>query len=321
MTKTRQKLLENFDDEVREKLREQADKSERALNKFERLLMRTTQHELNGHAEFLGDSSFRLRSPPFPEKDSEIPLGLYELPRRTGEAHLYRLNHPLAEAVLERASQRELAAGAVLFDYKGHKGKVTTLEQFVGKAGWLLSSIFTVEAMGQAEDYLLLAAITDDGTVLDYDTAHRLLTLPGSLENSELPLAPDQLEVITHKSKATVQHDISERNAQFFELEVAKLENWAEDLKLGLEREIKEVDRQIKEARRAATTALTLEAKLAGQKQIRTLEAQRSQKRRSLFDAQDDVDKQRESLISAVEGKLEQKSGLRELFTVRWTLS
>src|SRR5256885_9078876 len=80
ITKTRQKLLENFDDEVREKLREQADKSERALNKFERLLMRTTQHELKDNAEFLDDSAFRLNSAPFPDKDGEIPLGLYELP-------------------------------------------------------------------------------------------------------------------------------------------------------------------------------------------------------------------------------------------------
>src|SRR6266849_813420 len=72
MTRTRQKLLENFDDEVREKLREQADKSERALNKFERLLMRTTEHELQDHAEFLGDSAFKLNSIPFPEKDGEI---------------------------------------------------------------------------------------------------------------------------------------------------------------------------------------------------------------------------------------------------------
>jgi adenine-specific DNA-methyltransferase len=55
----------------------------------------------------------------------------------------------------------------------------------------------------------------------------------------------------------------------------------------GLERDIKEIDRLIKEARPAATTALTLEEKLAGQKQIKALEAQRNQKRRSLFDAQD----------------------------------
>jgi adenine-specific DNA-methyltransferase len=89
---------------------------------------------------------------------------------------------------------------------------------------------------------------------------------------------------------------------------------------VGLEREIKEIDRQIKEARRAATAALTLEEKLAGQKQIKTLEALRNQKRRSLFDAQDEIDKQRSELIAQIEGKLEQKVDLAPLFTIRWKL-
>lgn len=89
---------------------------------------------------------------------------------------------------------------------------------------------------------------------------------------------------------------MAERNARFFEDEADKLDGWADDLKLGLEREIKELDRQIREARRAATTALTLEEKLTGQRQIKALEAQRNQKRRTLFDAQDEVDKQRDEL-------------------------
>ena len=321
ITKTRQKLLENFDDEVREKLREQADKSERALNKFERLLMRTTQHELRNNAEFLSDSSFRLNSAPFTEQDGEIPLGLYELPRRSGEAHLYRLNHPLAEAVLARASSRDLPLGNVAFEYSHHKGKIAALEDFMGKAGWLSLSIFTIEAMAQAEDYLVFAAICDDGTVLHHRTAQRLLTVPGNLENSNLPLPPDQLSAITDNARATIQGEISERNAEFFELEVGKLENWAEDLKLGLEREIKEMDRRIKEARRAALSASTLEEKLAGQKQIRDLESKRGEKRRSLFDAQDDVDRQRERLIHEVEGKLGQKTNMSPLFTIRWRIS
>jgi len=90
---------------------------------------------------------------------------------------------------------------------------------------------------------------------------------------------------------------------------------------LGLEREIKDIDRQIKEARRAATTALTLEEKLVGQKEIKALEVQRSQRRRSLFDAQDEVDKQREDLIANIEGKLTQKTALSRLFTIRWRLT
>lgn len=115
-----------------------------------------------------------------------------------------------------------------------------------------------------------------------------------------------------------IQQSIRERNARFFEQEAAKLDGWADDLKLGLERDIKELDRQIKEARRAATTALTLEDKLEGQKQIRALETLRNQKRRALFDAQDEVDKLRERLIAQIEGKLKQTSELKPLFTIRW---
>jgi hypothetical protein len=58
-----------------------------------------------------------------------------------------------------------------------------------------------------------------------------------------------------------------------------KLEGWADDLKLGVKNKIEEV-------RRAATTALTLEEKLASQKHIKTLESQRNEKRRSPLDAQ-----------------------------------
>src|SRR5204862_3645004 len=157
ITKTRQKLLENFDDEVREKLREQADKSERALNKFEHLLMRLTQHELKKNAEFLGDSAFRLNSIPFSEKDGEIPLGLYELPRRSGEAHLYRLNHPLAQWVLRQAKERMLPPAEIVFDRALHEGKISALEPYVGQSGALALVLFTVESLDHAEDYLICA--------------------------------------------------------------------------------------------------------------------------------------------------------------------
>ena len=87
---------------------------------------------------------------------------------------------------------------------------------------------------------------------------------------------------------------------------------------MGLEREIKEFDRQIKEARRAAVAALTLEEKLAGQKQIKAIEAERGKRRRALFDAQDEIDRRREQLISEIEGKLKQKLSFQQLFSVRW---
>lgn len=97
MTRARQPLFEHFDDEVREKLRVSDERSRHYLNRYERWLMQLTRYELGDHAEFHTDSSFKLKSCSF---EGDIPLGLYELPRRSGEAHLYRLAHPLAEPVL-----------------------------------------------------------------------------------------------------------------------------------------------------------------------------------------------------------------------------
>jgi adenine-specific DNA-methyltransferase len=322
MTTTGRKLLENFDDEVREKLRLRDESSRAFLNSFERLLMQVTEHELAGCAEFLNDSAFRLNSLPFAVRDGEVPLGLYELPRRSGESHLYRLNHPLAEAVIDQAKRRDLLTAEVRFDYSGRTGKVSLLEPLIGKSGWLSLTRLSVEALDQAEDHLILAGMTDLGAVLDSQVAARLLRLPGTLAAEQV--ASDSITAALSgqatERQTAIQRGVSERNAQFFSAEADKLDGWADDLKLGLEREIKELDRQVREARRATTAALTLEEKLAGQKQIRTLESQRNEKRRSLFDAQDRVDTQRDALIAKIEGKLGQKVTNEPLFLIRWTL-
>ncbi|MGI8748233.1 MAG: hypothetical protein ACR2J4_07800 [Deinococcus sp.] len=90
---------------------------------------------------------------------------------------------------------------------------------------------------------------------------------------------------------------------------------------MGLERDIKELDRQIREARRAATTAGTLQAKLDGQRQVQELEKQRTRKRRSLFDEQDRIDEKRQELIDQLAAKLEESEEMMPLFTVRWSLT
>ena len=316
MTSTRQKLLEHFDDEVREKLKVRDEASRACLNRYERLLMQLSRFELGDHAEFIDDSSFRLKALPFPA--TAIPLDLYELPRRSGDAHLYRLNHPLAEALLAQAKSRDLPPAEIHFNYGRHDGKVSQLEPFIGKAGWLTLSLFSIESLDQAEDHLIFAASTDKGEILAEELAARLFTMPGSLVKHIQDPPPVLLETHLQQRRTAIQRNVSERNARFFAAEADKLDGWADDLKAGLEREIKELDRQIKEVRRATNTALTLEEKLAGQKQIKVSESQRNQKRRSLFEAQDEVDRQRDELIAQIEGKLQQQVNSISLFTMRW---
>jgi adenine-specific DNA-methyltransferase len=322
MTLARRKLLENFDDEVREKLKLRDQDTGQHLQHFERQLMRLAEHELKGSASFPNGSSFRLDALPDWVGDRSIPTGLYELPRRSGEAHLFRLNHPLGHAVITRALQRELPAREIVFNYTTHEGRISVVEPFVGKAGWMTASLLSIDALGQSEDHLLVAGQCDDTAVLSEETVNRLLTI-GAHIGSPITVPETvglQLAARLADEQNRIRRGISQRNARFFEIEADKLDGWADDLKVGLERELKDLDRRMKEARRAATVALTLEEKLAGQKAVKALEAERSMKRRTLFDAQDRIDAQRAELISQIEGKLEQTVDHELLFTIRWRI-
>jgi superfamily II DNA or RNA helicase len=319
MTDTRRKLMENFDDEVRDKLKTRDHASRVSLCRFESQLMELTRHELAGHASFPDESGFKLESQPF-LGEKGIPLGLYELPRRAGEAHLYRLGHPLADAVIASALNRPLPPAEVAFSYSDHDGKISVIESLLGQAGWIAASRYTVDSLDQAEDHLILAGRSDGGEELEEETIRRMLSLSAQVVCPLDGSVTAPLDELIRERRLRIDRGISERNAVFFEAEAAKLDGWADDLKTGLEREIKYIDRQIKEARRAATAALTLEEKLQGQKQIKALEHHRKERRRSLFDAQDEIDSNRDRLIRQIEGKLKADSSQMPLFTIRWNI-
>ncbi len=238
----RQLLLENFDDEVREK-----------------------------HARFAGDAAFTLDACPFP---GDIPLGLYELPRRSGEAHFYRLNHPLAQAIVSAAKGRTLDDGVAVdmaFDYSNYKGKISAIEPLLGKSGLLRATAVAIESLDQTEDHIVLVATTGDGPV-DEEAARRLFSLSGTVGSQRLSFgSPD-------------------------------------------------TDQQIKEARKGAVAAVSLEAKLAAQKRMKSLESERNSRRRTLFEAQDEIDRKRGELIAQIESKLTQKVQAECLFTIRWSV-
>ena len=51
------------------------------------------------------------------------------------------------------------------------------------------------------------------------------------------------------------------------------------------------------------------------------MQSQRNAKRRTLFDAQDELDRRRGQLIAEIEGKLQQRVSQTLLFSIRWSLA
>ncbi len=325
MLKTRQLLLENFDEAVQEKLRLRQSESKSSRNRFERLLLDLTQTELQGDASFDDDGGFDLHGLPATVKAADaavVPLGRYELPRCTGDAHLYRVGHPLSQALIAAARARHLPRARLRFDYDAYGIHIATLRDLRGQHGWLAVSVLSVESLGVTEEHLLVAAVDSQGHPLHYEDPDKLLRLPAELLTSELfDEPPPSLEGQVLALQNVRLNEINLRNLGHFDGEVQKLDAWADDLKIGLEHEVKELDREIKDVRRTASVSGTLDEKLHWQKQQRALEEKRGQLRRRIFDRQDEIDAQRSRLIDDLESRLSSVARLQEVFVIAWELA
>jgi ERCC4-related helicase len=319
---TRQKLLENFDEEVHEKLRINDRESNEVKSKFDHWLWQLTRFYLQPYAKFEdGENGFTLIKNPFPEE--QIHSGPYRSGKNVDDANLYRPGHPLAQKIIERCKASSPDPQCLCFDYSHAGKKISILEPLIGKSGYMSVVCQTVTAL-ETEDFVLLSGVADDGTIVDAEQCRRFFSLnatetPVNGESVPANLQP-ALDEGVQRQKNELLTTLTERNASFFELELDKLDRWSDDLKVGLEYELKELDRQIREARRSAQIAAALADKLAIQKQVRELETARTRKRRELFEAQDRIDKQRQDLIETIEKKLQQDCKETPVFTVRWSL-
>jgi ERCC4-related helicase len=311
----REKLLDNFDQEVVEKVKVQ---SHNVLDRYNRQLWLTTRHVLDGHAHFQdADYSFMLHDNPF--AGEVIHPGPYRIGKNVEDANTYRAGHPLAQRVLARAKAAETPGTELTFDLTGSGKNIAILLPFVGKKGWLRVSRLGVTAL-ETEDHIQFAGFADDGTVLDAAQCRRLFDLLATEGGHALPDAASagKLDGLEAETRQTALEEMSLRNGQWFDAEVDKLEHWAEDRRRALKAELDEVDDTLKEARKAARSAPSLPEKFKRQSEVRRLEAKRHETFRAYDDASQQLEKQKDALLDDIAKRLDQSIENEVLFTIRW---
>jgi len=314
MLNTRRAVLENFDESVQKKLGIAA---QDARSTCERTLMQLTASELGPHAKHHAHG-FTLHHLPADLEYSGIPLGRYALPQYSAgdkNSRTYRLTHPLAQWVLKQAKQRACPPARLTFDYAAYGNKISSLEPWRGQSGHLTARLLDITTLGKREQHLLIAACTTDGTPLIEDDPEKLLKIPArSSDDYTAPTARQNaaLHDDLDRRRAALLAALKQQDLAHIDQEAQKLDDWADDLKQNLEQAIKETDREIKEVRRTAASAVTLDEKLHWQKKKQELENKRRRQCRELFDRQDEIDAQRNILIA----QLEQKVKEEELFII-----
>lgn len=311
----REKLLDNFDQEVVEKVRVE---SKDALDRFQHQLWLLTRHVLKDDASF-DDATFSfqlIRNPFAPET---IHPGPYRVGKNVENANTYRVGHPLAQRVISAATAKNLPEVEIIFNYSGSKKNIAILSDLIGKSGFLTCSKLTVSAL-ETEDRLVFVGVSDEGEILDGHQARRLFDLPAHVaKDISVPEAVGtHLDASLTTEKKAILDEASIRNGSWFDTEMEKLDHWADDRRASLKSELAELDANIKDAKKAARLAGSLPEKLDKQRLVRTLETKREEAWRSYDQASRDVDQQKDALLDEISKRLEQHIQEDRLFAIRW---
>lgn len=319
---TRKLLLEHFDEDVHARLRVNLTGAREQLDRVGRMFWTLTRFILDGKAAFDDEAlAFHLTDPPLPS----VRPGTYHMISKEREnvpgEFLYRLGHPLGEHVIQTGQDYPTPVAKVSFDVSSHPAKISMVEDLTGKSGWLVLRRLIVDSF-EREEYLLFSAFDDDGKSLDQETCEKLFNCKGRVldaldvsEGERQRLAADA----DRHAKATVSKSLERNNIHFNEAR-ERLEKWAEDMVLAVEKELRDTKEQIKALGRQARQAATVEEQHRIQEKIKDLEKKKRRQRQRIFNVEDEIMEKRDSLIDALEKRMQQRTQTEPLFTIRWTV-
>jgi adenine-specific DNA-methyltransferase len=310
MNDTKRKLMENFDDEVRQRLKLREEEALKLRSSHEKSLFYLTRHILGNLASFDDTNwtfSYQGKRYGF---DASTP----------GTDHVYRLGQALAQQLLFQARDFATPEAHITFQYSG-KEHIGAVRALVGKEGYVQAALLRTESEETMDEELLLACVLDDGNPVPSKAALKLFQTGGLVVDSPIPEAPLDLDLQMERLRKGAFAEAQEKSRLWLEQEIDKLDAWADDLKSGLELRIKEIELQIRQVKRAKALATGLQEKLAFEREYKALEKDRTAQRRRLFEAQDEIDAKRDEVISSIENRLKAKESLLPLFRIGFSVT
>ena len=121
------------------------------------------------------------------------------------------------------------------------------------------------------------------------------------------------------RAEATLAKNLEENNRHFIEAR-DQLDKWAEDMEIAAQKELDDTKNQIRDLQRRSRQAPTLEEQHALQEEIAKLERKKRNQRKRIFDIEDEIAEKRSRLVDALEKRMQQKTTVTPVFTIRWSV-
>lgn len=322
LKETREKLFKNFDVDVHDKLRSQQLDTEIYLDRIGRMFWDLTKTILKDRAKF-DDSRYKFKIEKSP--NDKIPNGTYHLisknKKHISGRYLYRISHPLGQYVIDSGKNLKTPTAEIAFNITNYPLKLSVIERLKGKSGYLILSKLTIKSF-ETEERLTFNAVTESGELLDQETCEKLFMVNGSfLGEVTIPEnICERLRADNKKHKEVVIHQVLQKNNEFFKEEQMRLEKWADDCIMALEKELKSIKAQIRSVISQIHNATSIEEQEKLKKKKKMLERQQRRKRNEIFDMEDEIFEKRDHILSELKKRMIQDTHFEELFIIKWNV-
>lgn len=324
MASAKAKVFDNLDPHVQDRLKAYDAQSDEVLNKFERLLLGVSRHELAERAVFEGDGrAFLLRDSPV----ADAPAGRYYFKSKPlDNAHQYRYSGPLAQYVVGAASAHEAPPRELTFSLSASERVSGAVRGLVGASGTMTVNVVTYSMKARDQDlsesYLLAGAITDVGAWLDDEYVADLLEL-ACVHVGDEPVAIDEAAFAPHLDarRAELEKEVQGRNSRYYDQQEELIYRNQQDRKAEHEGKIREYRAKEKEARRAARQADDPIERLRLKKEARRWEQRAEDADEQFRDTRRKLRDEADRFLDLIEQSLHGTQSIEHLFTIRWRIA
>ena len=318
---TRKSLLENFDEEVVNKLRIRQGEDAVRMDTYNKHLWQIAINVLNDRICNIDivNHKFDLSEP----LDTDIPQGSYILNKDSDQCIQLRFGHPLGQYVISKALSVD-NTDAVLeieFDLDSYMYRSTLLEQYKGQSGiacsYLVSSINDYDS----EEQVLSCALTDGGKVLPAEFVPKLLELDCvTFKSTNISLSEELFKSDFEKQLNNYRSEINDRTNEYVDYEINKYELWAEDQLVPLRNEVAGLSREHDSLRKLIRKEHNAAEKVKLKKQENLMAKELIRKRNSLYQLEDEYMDKVDAMTNKLQKSMFNNISSRIMFRFKWKI-
>lgn len=320
MAKAKLSLLENFDQDVVEKLRFRHDENQIRCSKFQRQLFKLIVSHCKQYIDYIDEDRLQFNLSNRPYQEINMPIGKYAILNQDSAQHL-RISHPLAQHIIHELKESKLIDQHLSFTYDRSNGIMSLIENKLGTSGYLSVQIIRCKSTRNQEEHIVVSVITEGGEVLPSEFGDKLLNLPNKpLEGYTISDYHQQkITEQNEKQSKNIIEDLSNRHDSYIETECEILEDWGDDQLVEIREEISELVKQKGAIKRASRKAKGKE-KLDLTRQYHEVKRKHQQKVEELHEQQDLIEEQVEQKLDELESSLQHEHQVTDVFTIKWSL-